>query len=440
MIAKFFAESLRRLADLLAPAEHPPFARDLIAAAQRMEGLLNLAATDSLVRMEKKLDRGLYDLTFLKRRGGTYLGDGVAVTYLADETPIFTNSNDYGPPMNFLIGGRYEPENHDMLMSFLKPDSLVLDIGANVGFYTLAFARRLRRPGRVIAFEPHPQLAELVRRSIHINGLHDMVQVHQCGLSDEARQAVFHFPAGHLGGGHVTSGPADGGTNVTAPLVRLDDFLPDGTEVDIVKMDVEGHELPALAGMVRTIRQSPHMVILMEKFAINEGREAAILDFLHSMGMQTYAVGQGELTGPMTLEDFRAFSGHLIAGRPAACEPLQRRFFAIHPSQLFWPRAPEVWSPATLTGSEGQILFHGPYWLLPQGVWTVEIQGRIEGELTLTLNENFGYGVAEAVLTADTPRHTFVVDHDLGNFECVARAKSPSATLALERIVVTRVG
>lgn len=440
MIAKLIAEALRRLAQRISPADNQSDMGRLLASTKRIEEMLNPAMADLLIRMDRKLERGLYDLAFVKQRSGTYLGDGVALTYLADETPIFTNSNDYGPPMNFLIGGRYEPENHDLLMSFLKPDSVVLDIGANAGFYTLSFARRLRHPGRVIAFEPHPLLAELVRRSVHINGLHDVVEIHQCGLSDSARTENFHYPAGHLGGGHVGAATADGGTTLTARLARLDDILPDGTAVDIAKIDVEGHELPALAGMVRTIRQSPDLVILMEKLSAEEGREAAILDFLASVGMAAYAVENGELNGPVSLQDFRDLHGHFIAARPGTAAPLQRRFFALYPQQMFWPRPPENLAVATASGPEGELLFHGPYWLLPKGVWTVQIEGRIEGQITLALNENFGHVVAEAVLDAQTCQHRFTVDHDLSHFECVARVKGPFASVTLERLVLTRTG
>src|SRR5207237_10838503 len=103
-------------------------------------------------------------LDFVRTRVGCYVGDGVALTYLVDETPIFVNANDMGGPFNLLNGGRYEEVNLDLVLSFVRPDTVFLDIGANIGFYAVQVARRLDRSGKVHAFEPHPQLGRLLRR------------------------------------------------------------------------------------------------------------------------------------------------------------------------------------------------------------------------------------------------------------------------------------
>ena len=96
-------------------------------------------------RLEQKVDRLSDDIRFVRQRLTTYIGNGTALTFLADVSPFLVNSDDFGGPGNFIAGGRYEQANLDVLLSYLRPDSVVLDIGANLGFFTVKLAQRVRR-------------------------------------------------------------------------------------------------------------------------------------------------------------------------------------------------------------------------------------------------------------------------------------------------------
>jgi len=58
-----------------------------------------------IVALDAKLERIWVDLDFIRTHLSSYVGDGIALTYLADATPIYINSNDYGGPANLLNGG-----------------------------------------------------------------------------------------------------------------------------------------------------------------------------------------------------------------------------------------------------------------------------------------------------------------------------------------------
>src|SRR5712691_9034867 len=176
-------------------------------------------------RLDAELRQVRLELDFVRTRLSCYVGDGVALTYLVDETPMFVNANDIGGPFNLMNGGRYEEENIDVLFSFLRDDTVFLDIGANIGFFSLKLSKRLGPQGRVYAFEPHPRIYELLRRNVYVNGLSKVVACFELALSDKNTTATLQYPTGHLGGGHLGSDEPSGHTDIDAELRRLDDLL-----------------------------------------------------------------------------------------------------------------------------------------------------------------------------------------------------------------------
>jgi hypothetical protein len=99
------------------------------------------------IDIDRKLDRILNDVDFIKQHMSAYLGSGVGISYLVDETPIYLATLDFGVSANLINGGRYEENHLQVLSSFLKPHSVFLDIGANLGVFTLRLSWALLVPG-----------------------------------------------------------------------------------------------------------------------------------------------------------------------------------------------------------------------------------------------------------------------------------------------------
>lgn len=394
--------------------------------------------------IDKKLDRLWLGIDFLRTHQGTYLGDGIALTHLIDETPIIVNSNDFGGPMNYISGGRYEQDNLDVLLSFVRPDTVFLDIGANLGFFTLQIARRIARKGRVFAFEPHPMLFDLLNRNVFLNGFSHVVTAHNFGVSDRAAPVEFHYPTGHLGGGYVATHQSDANhTIISSEVKRLDDVLGSMAAVDLVKINVEGHELQVLRGMERIVRESPRIKILLEKLGRNAGSEDGMKEFFDRMGMKLYSVESGAVLREVgSLQAMRDWSGYLLAARANQIDEMNRARFDIYPAQLNL----KDWAALTpdgiarLEARRGEILFYGPYWFLGRGVWRVSVRGQISGQIELTIAERFGYRAHAIRLEAGRVQDTFVCERDLVNFECVARPASERASINFTGIEFLRVG
>lgn len=405
---------------------------------------------DELVRrleaVEAKLDRVLLQIEFVRTHSAAYLGQGLALTHLANERPMIVNSNDLGGPMQFISGGEYENENIEVLLSLLRDDTTTfLDIGANLGFFSLMIGERLRTNGKVLAFEPHPLLADLARRNSFINGLGSVITVHQFGLSDVDAESDFAYPKEHLGGGRIgETAQLDRYDVVRSSVRRLDDVLDPGIRVDLMKIDVEGHEPQVVRGMQQVIARSPQLKILFENFGIQAGGALQIEELLRPFGFEFYGIAAASQLCPLVPGELERFTGYVLAARAKQVETLDRRRFNIYPSQLIidgtTPRRPgEV---LINEGTPTDALFHGPYWFLRSGVWVLHIHGKIEGEIEMLIAERYGRVTLKQRMSAAQMRWQFFNDQNLVQFEVVARAApdTKKARVEIERIDLVRVG
>jgi FkbM family methyltransferase len=136
--------------------------------------------------------------------------------------------------------GHYELDHIEPLRKFVQPGMTVYDAGANVGFYTLAFARLVGDAGRVFAFEPEARNMNLLRRHIELNNVRNVTMV----------QAALGSATGLVGfSGKMELGRIDSGSAYKVPCICLDDFVNSGNPAPgFIKMDIEGAECEALEG------------------------------------------------------------------------------------------------------------------------------------------------------------------------------------------------
>ncbi len=151
--------------------------------------------------------------------------------------------------------GLYEKDVLEFLLALLRqmPQPVVLDIGANIGNHTLAFATVA---AQVQAFEPIPAIHALLCRNVEQNALLN-VAVHNCALSDSAgSDLIYMVQSGNVGASSFDK-RAPGGAPITVLKQRGDDFEPirELPKLDLVKIDVEAHEIFVLRGLMQTLRK-----------------------------------------------------------------------------------------------------------------------------------------------------------------------------------------
>jgi FkbM family methyltransferase len=151
--------------------------------------------------------------------------------------------------------GLYEKDVLEFLLALLKllPQPVVLDIGANIGNHTLAFATVA---AQVHAFEPIPAIYALLDQNVAQNQLHNVV-VHNFALSDTAgSDLIYMVQTGNVGASSFDK-RAKGGEPVIVQKRRGDEVeaIQKLQQLDLVKIDVEAHEVFVLRGLMQTLRK-----------------------------------------------------------------------------------------------------------------------------------------------------------------------------------------
>lgn len=162
---------------------------------------------------------------------------------------------------------------HPILLSALTDHltrgDVFLDVGANAGYFALPIASIVRDKGRVLAFEPAPDLADQLRQTARAEGLEPWLTVYGSALGNEDGSIGLHADPKHPEDSTKRSVVIRGGPLVAEVPVRSFDRLVASREVDLstglqaVKIDVEGAELEVLSGMRGTLeRERPRMVVV----------------------------------------------------------------------------------------------------------------------------------------------------------------------------------
>jgi FkbM family methyltransferase len=206
--------------------------------------------------------------------------------------------------------GTSEPAIQDLLAASVSPGSVVWDVGANIGFYTL-IAARLVGAGRVVAFEPLPANCAAIRRNLALNGITN-VQIVEVALSEESGTASLEIHQEHTWAKLDTSADTafkqdiQPASRIEVAASTLDAQLEALGPPALVKIDIEGAEAAALRGAV-TLMREVRPVLICEL----HGTNGPVMDLLDAYG---YAAETVDAPGVPPRE--AAWSAHIIA-RPA---------------------------------------------------------------------------------------------------------------------------
>jgi FkbM family methyltransferase len=163
--------------------------------------------------------------------------------------------------------GAYELDTVRLVRRILRPGDHFIDVGANIGYITLAAASIVGTRGRIDSIEPLPANFERLERNIAASGVAEFVRARAVAASDREGTITLHFPQAEIANGNhgLTSAylPAEiRHGSVEIPCVRLDSLLQ-GATPKLIKLDVEGAEPLAIAGLrgLLTSATPPHLIL-----------------------------------------------------------------------------------------------------------------------------------------------------------------------------------
>jgi len=190
-----------------------------------------------------------------------YLGDHEALCRVLGRYKIYVDTRDIGIASHLMLEGYWEMWVTQAMMRMVRRGSVVADIGANLGYFTLLLADLTGAQGRVMAFEPQPNLARLLRKSIAVNGFTGFADLHAIALGASAGTVTIEASIDQPGGGRTVAGCGGDGQ---VELARFD-TIPHAMDVEFIKMDVEGFEPEVWKGMTgRLERRDLPLTIFME--------------------------------------------------------------------------------------------------------------------------------------------------------------------------------
>jgi FkbM family methyltransferase len=173
-----------------------------------------------------------------------------------EDTSLLMQTGMTGATQNW-YGGLQEPPEMGFSLHVLRPGDLFLDVGANVGSYTILAGGAVK--ARVISVEPVPSTFKHLQTNIRLNGL-DQIEAHCCGLSSTSGELLFTSLLDTMN--RVTL-PGETLPSVRVPVMTLDELLQ-GRLPKVIKIDVEGHELSVMNGGTKTLSAPDVEAVIME--------------------------------------------------------------------------------------------------------------------------------------------------------------------------------
>lgn len=225
-----------------------------------------------------------YPLLLCWRRGWLPTPQGEAVARLDGGRALMCKLSDGTQRTMYL--GLFEPDETRLVSRLLGPGDTFIDVGAHIGWFTTLAAVAVGANGQVIACEPYPANVAGLRRNLALND----------GRNVRVVEAALGSQSGSLGlatsgdSGDVTALDWASRGRVEVPMRTLDEIAPDGAEIALVKMDVEGWEANVLRGAANALTRTRHVIIEINPPALARAgsSQEELFELLRSSGFSSF--------------------------------------------------------------------------------------------------------------------------------------------------------
>lgn len=254
------------------------------------------------------------------RHACSHVGDHTVVVQTVFHQLIYVDARDVSLLPSLVLRGYWEPGVTRALLRLVRPGQRVIDVGANVGWYSLLLAAAVGPTGSVTAFEANPRALELLRQTLGAND-QGHVRVAPLAVADAPGPRTLHRLAFQQGSSSLypfsdaeLAAWHDVATPVAVQATSLDAFFADDDRsVDLVKIDAEGAEPLILAGMTRLLERSPQVQLVIEFLPAMLARAGhdprAVLAALEQHGFRLHTIDRRGGCRPTTSASLLASPG-----------------------------------------------------------------------------------------------------------------------------------
>ena len=245
----------------------------------------------------------------------TYLGDHIAVCRVLTRHRLYVDTRDTGITPHLINDGFWETWLTQCLARVIRPGDTCIDIGANVGYYSVLMAGLAGAAGQTIAVEPNPAIASLLRQTAELN--QPSFKVAEVALAADNGMIDLYIPGQSFGDASILQRPDRRAVNkstVKVKMMSLDALLDQMniSKVDVIKMDVEGAEPQVFYGMKKTMANNPGLKIIIEysPFLYNEAKEFTEFLFREFTVYRIKDVVETEILDPGSVDRLLELTDH----------------------------------------------------------------------------------------------------------------------------------
>jgi FkbM family methyltransferase len=222
---------------------------------------------------------------------------------------MYFDLRDKGISRDLLVCDIREPLAIEALRKEIKKGDIIIDIGANIGYYVLLESRLVGKKGKIYAIEPVPQNVEILKKNIKLNK-YTNIEISQLAMGDKNEEGVIYVSGERNKSSMIFLGSSSNDFIETAKVkvMTLDEFLENKPYPNFIRMDVEGYEYEIIKGMEKTLGANKPLKLFMEIHPPYLGKK--LIDLLNTLEQYNFRFKIGISEPPFV--NPRSLSGRIL--------------------------------------------------------------------------------------------------------------------------------
>jgi len=183
----------------------------------------------------------------------------------------------------------YGKREMELVKKIVKKGVVIVDLGANIGFWTLVFAKMVGDEGHVFAFEPGPANFGILKKNVEINHFQNVTLIQKAVSNKSGKTKLF---LSYESNDHRIYNPNDNRQSVEIEMISLDEYFKNyDRKIDFIKCNIQGSDHVALLGMHEILKKSKSIKLVMELYPeLLEGLNSSTEKFLNTLQEEGFTV------------------------------------------------------------------------------------------------------------------------------------------------------